>query len=710
MKKHHRKNVYWGSGLFAYALAIALVFSLLLDSGAGWLPPVGKDPYKGFSGILLPLGPGDGRLPGLAPIWKEFLRGAAADPVSRDADGFDGLQAVADPADLSKGSVAELFLSGTPSQLFRRGRFLLLLNAHGMVQVIDSHNPREPTMPSLLPYQRVNGMEMQGNLAYLHLSKPGEWQDQLVIADLSNPLKPREITTLKLPKDTKSFLLLDHQLVVYTNTRGFQGEHFIHLYDFDDDFQLIPLGSIESPLLMDGFLKYGDYLLAPDALAGLKVYDFSHPLQPVVVASLDFPGRVKRFARHGVMVFAQGVSNRLYAIDLHDPLLPVLSAVAEEANLPAFFVNVDRYTYYFTQKGYLHVFDGLPSAYTVSGEPWPVGTPGELVANQTGGGFTLLGNARDSLPASITDVLTLPGQSTVADQLFWQGALVVLGEDGLVRFFRKGQGGSLEFQESLQLPPAQRWLAAAKDRLYIGGEAGISVVAKGDDGHFILSDHLELPGKESWDGLVVGQTLCVAAGKAGVLCFSLERQDQPTVNPGWTIPPQLEPLVDVRQLATPGDGRLLAAAGAAGLVSARIADDGQLLFEGAFAFPTPCYALAVVADLCLVSTGTDIRVIDTRTRGSLQNLGRIDFPGVERFAVAAPGFWAGFVPGAGWFTLPAPHLVSPGKTEILDTAHSTTLPESRQGRYRLNLFNDREVVTVPGVLSLSSLPESGRQE
>jgi hypothetical protein len=263
----------------------------------------------------------------------------------------------------------------------------------------------------------------------------------------------------------------------------------------------------------------------------------------------------------------------------------------------------------------------------------------------------------------------------------------------------------LDLQESLQLPSAQRWLATSDNRLYVGGGSAINVIAEGESGHFVFSGQIESSGAESWDGLVVQKTLCVAAGKDGVLCFSVEDPDLLSASHNWMIPRQLEPLVDVRQLASAGGNRVLAAAGSAGLLSGQIASDGQLEFVGLIGFPVPIYALATVNDFCLISTGSEIRVVDIRNSDSLQNLGKIAFPGVTRFAVASPDFWAGYVPGVGWSVLPAPRIVSPGETERLQIVRDTESAEPLHDRYRLELFNDREVITVPGILTLSDLPD-----
>lgn len=726
MDKSLRKTIYWGVGLSTYVMLVLAVLCLLLEWDLGQLYPVdakasvalgdqgGMSAYlkklqtsEEFSGVLLPLGPEDGQLPGLSSIWDEFLRAGEIDTERINADGFDGLQAVENVADFSQGSVAELFLAEKPLQVFLRGKHLLVLNGRGNVQIVDCENPREPGMSGNLPYQQVIHMEMQGDIAYLHLNQPGARHDKLVVTDLSNPLKPRQIDQFNLPEQAVSFFLLGEQLVVYEKSVSYKEKGSIHLYDFTENSQLALVGSTKSSLLANGFLKHNEYLLAPDSRTGLNVCDFSNPLQPVVVASLNFPDRVASFAQSGDMVFVQGKLDRVYAIDLQDPLAPVLSTVFEEAKYHASFMVLGDSLFYFTESGNLRVFD-IPPLFSLNlGGRGSTAIAGELVATQSGTGFTLLGESQDSLPTVVTEVLTLPGKPNVIDELFWQGDLVVLGEDGLLQLFRKTKKTSLEFVDSLKLPPAQRWLAASKDRLYVGGGSKISVLTRGDDDHLVLTGQFELPGEESWDGIVVQGTLCVAVGNDGVAFFSVEHPDRLSTSPGWKIPRQLEAQVDVRQLASPGGNRLLAAAGSIGLLSGRISVDDQFQFDGFIKFSSPSYALAVVESFCLVATATDVFVVDIRSHGSLQNLGNIAFPGVEKISVAAADFWAGYAPNVGWSVLPVPHLLLPEELNILEASRGTTPHESFRDQYRLNLFNDHEVITTPGFLNLSSL--SGRQ-
>jgi hypothetical protein len=724
MKKYLNKIIGWGSVLSAYVLLAVVVCLLLFDWDAGQLSqaigeltavasvPQGAQPILdgehqpgSFSGILLPLGPRDGRLPGFSAIWREF---SPVGPARTTIDGFDGLQAVENLADFFLGSVADLFLAGPPLQAFRRGDTLLILRGQGSVLLVDCKDPRLPKISGALPYRDIRQMEMRGDLAYFLVGKLKSQQSKLVIADLKNPYQPREQTQISLPADVRSFLLFNHHLVVYSNPGGLTGDSFARLYALSEDSQLTPLGRAVSPSLKKGFLKAGNYLFAEGLRAGMHVFDFSNPLQPVIAGFLDLPDYARQFARHGDRLFIFGELGNLYVVDVRDPAMPVLVSVLQAANHPAYFMELDRYTYFFTQNGHLQVFDARPSDVHAEAEAMIDSLAGELVALQAGAGFTLLDSHQGALPAAVAGVLTLPVGTTIVATAVWQERLVVLDDHGLVKFFRIVKDSPPEFQEQLQLTAAPRWLAAGLDRLYIGGESTVSIVSSEADDHFFMSGQFTTGGEDSWGGVVVGQTLCVAAGRAGLLSFSLEKPDHPVAGPLWTLPAQLGSLADVKQLAAvPGENRLLVAAGAAGLLDGTIDADSQFQLQGSLAFSDPVSAIALIAGFCLVPTTADVHVIDVNTVGSIQNLGKIALPNVTRIAVAAPDFWAGYVPGAGWSILPAPRRLSSWEAEIIQASSDEAAAQKNPYQYRLNLFNDHEVVAVPGVVNLAALP--GRQ-
>jgi hypothetical protein len=257
-------------------------------------------------------------------------------------------------------------------------------------------------------------------------------------------------------------------------------------------------------------------------------------------------------------------------------------------------------------------------------------------------------------------------------------------------------------QGQTKLQAGQRWLAASRDRLYVGGQTHVTTLALDTHNQLVPAGQFEIPGKASWDGLVVGETLCVAAGKEGILTFALASMDHPVANPGWILPLPLASLIDVRQLAASGDNRVIAAAGPAGLLDGRVVA-GQFQVTGLLGLPSPISTIAVINQLCLAATAQKVSVIDIRESRSLQNLGEISFTGVTRLVVAPPDSWAGLVPGAGWSVFPAPHLLEPGDAAHLKRVQAAPM-DALQPLYRLNLFDPQGVYNVPGFIHFSALP------
>jgi len=722
MRESLHKIVYLAVGVI-FALMITAVFSprpeMTHEQASGGVDTARRSPADGdiqavmaslgpssdLSAILLPLGPADGRLPGLPQIWDGFLQSGDVDYPTVDDGAFEGLQAVENVSAFSENSVAELFLSGYPDQVFIHAGKLLVLNTHNKVQIIDCMRPGEPKLSGFLPYDNVLHMEMRGGIAYLLASQPNAPHDTMIVADLDNPLEPLELARISLPKHVETFFFADRQLVVYVNSLEQPGAHLIYLYDLVDDDRLVLVDSAASPLLRDNFLKFGNYLLVPGTRSGAYVYDFSDPLQPGEVAMLDVRDKLRVLVRHGDKVFALGGLNRVYVFDLQVPGKPVFSAVVQKAKYPAFFISYNNYTYYFTLQGYLQVYASTPYELPVTRNAPIGGSSSDLVMLHGKNAFTLLGEKPDVFPQGVDSVRTLPADCKILDTASWQGGVAILQEDGLVRFLGNNEDALPGTRDSIKLPPGQRWLTAGSDHLYVGGKMTISVITRGDKQQLSLAGQVNLPGKESWDGLVLQQTLCVAAGKDGLMTFSLRAPDKPSAANSWIAPQYLQSQVDIRRLAAPGGNRLIAGAGRMGMLDGRLNTEGQFELQGFLTFQTPVSTLAMLNQLCLVATAEDVQVVDLRNDGALQNLGKISFFGVTRLAVAAPGYWAGFVPGAGWSVFRAPHILTRDDVRLLKRAKHMERVTDQQ-LFRLNLFNDNEVKTVPGLLRFSALAAS----
>lgn len=711
MHQPPRKIFIWAVVLLGYAVLVVAVFSLLRESQASQ-PAVVTAPLAdvnlpallaaaqagGHTAVLLPLGPEAQSLPGLPELWDEFSSAGAASAVAVDEGGFDAMQGVDSAAVLTRQSVAELFLDGTPLQVFRRAGKLLVLNDDMRVQIVDCDNPVAPRLAGELPYDQVKRMVMRGDIAYL-LTGSAKQPVFMVIADLAEPGEPRELARFEMPADAVSFYLAEGQLVVTTIDRERLGEGAVYLYQLSDDHRLTPLASLATPVFNNGFLHFGNYCVIPDLRAGLHVYDCRDPLRPLLVASLRFADTPKRLVRRSDKVFALGTMQRIHVVDLQEPRRPRLSAVVTDVAAPVFLVGHDEVTYYFSPKGNLQVVP-RPLEAAAMRENRPDRLAGELVA-QPGGGLLLLGAQLAALPAGIAKVLPPPDGAPIIAATSWQGGVAALHEDGEVTFYHRGEGAAPPLQGRVQLPGRPRWLAAGGERLYAGGRTNISVITRGGR-QLSVTGQLELPGVDSRDGLVVGRTLCVAAGRDGLLSFSLDDPDRPLADLPLDWPVHLDARFDVRQLVAAGGGRVLAAAGQAGLLDSRPDRSGRLRFAGLLAFDQPVTALAVINGVALAATTDEVSVVDLGDGGTLQKLGVISFPGVARLTAASAGHWAGFVPGRGWSVLAAPRLMPAREVARLDCS-VVEQEELLPSLYRLSLFNDLGVQTLPAPLQCAGL-------
>lgn len=712
-----RKIIYWGAVLSIYGLMVAGVLRLLLASdleqpsshslhstvtteeGDSLQSMLGKMRSSDqFSGVLLPLGPDDGHLPGDHAIWRDFLRVRPNKKTNIHTNGFDGLQSVSDISELLKGSVSELFLSGVPQQVFRRDHFLYVMNDKGQVRTIDCEDPSKPRIVDSLDYLVVKHMEMQGTTAYLLLrNRRGSATGMMIVVDLKVAGEPREIARVEVPIDAASLFFVNSQLVVYTSQKGSVGNDRVYLYGVNDRSQIGLLGSADSPFLGDHSLQYDNYILAPKLGGGVLVYDFSNPLNAEQVASLESPV-LNRLARYGSMVFATGLGGELYGIDFQDPAQPVLSTVVAGTKHPAYFLELDDYSYFFTLNGYLRVYDFSIVDFQVPDETISR-VAGELVALPRGTGFTLLGTSPASMPTNVTKVLAWPGSQRIVDHLVWRGLLVVLDDVGSLKFYRVEEDASLSFWRALQLASPQRWMTASGDYLYVGGEKTISVVAVNGVENISVLKPVSLPGKESWDGLVLQDTLLLAAGKDGLLTYSLQRPDSPVAVSGWLAPGHLQSEVDVRHLTATSDERVLFTAGRAGLFSGRMNGDRDFRLTGSFRFRYSAHAIAIHDGLALVSTEKEVCVVDIRDDSSFQKLGKISFPAVVKFAVDPPYWWAGYTVATGWSFLPLPRLLRmEGKDPLIDETQASCADELK---YRLYFFDDRDIEKVSGLVHLA---------
>jgi len=429
------------------------------------------------------------------------------------------------------------------------------------------------------------------------------------------------------------------------------------------------------------------------------VYRLSAQEPPALVSTLKFSSLVKRLIRFGNRIFALGVNGQIYVVDMQNIEDPLLVKTIAETEYPTYFMRQGDYSYYFTFNGYLRVFDTPISA--VMNPRTPVELKkysGQFVPSDDKSVLTYLGPVTEQLPQGTAEHQVWNVSGKVSDVISWQGEYVMLDADGGVSFFRQDEKTGLQFIRRLDLSKKHRWLAASDSRLYVGGDDVDIIAAKGDN-DFVVTGHLKTRDGNSYDGLVVDNSLCVAAGRNGLLLFSLDNPDQPEPLPKPVIPDHLLSQIDARQVTAKGQKRVLIAAGPSGLIELELKGRSGSLFSGYLGFDRPIYAIDAVGDFCLLSDGEAVHVVDISMAGSLQKLGQVGLPGIEKFAAVADAHWAAYSHSGGWYLLPPPRFAK--SSEISRIQAERSLAGHGSERYSLSVFDYDSVVRIPGTLSLS---------
>lgn len=719
MKNLWRKKIWWCFALVAYALTVAGVYAALqlpdaaerlkiLAANISWtqeagrvsllVPEAGSTDLKGA--MLLPaVGAGD-RLPGLPAIWEYLSAGAQGIDPTLPPAGFDVMQGVRDLAEFGEGFTSDLYLGEIPLEGIRYGDHFYLRTSRNVVQVIACDDPKRPRLAGRLPYERVKQMAARDGKLYLLLGAKEDSYPRLIEVSLDNHAAPRELAWHALPQGAFAFAFGEENPVIFQKERRPGGQSrdagtILRVLRLTSGGQLETLDELVSSTPGENFLANDDLLILADARDGLLVIDYRKPSRSEQIRTLPLADGVRYMMRSGDRLFAQGESGRIHIIDLADPQNPQEVFSSAEINHTALLKFVDDATYYFTSSGQLLVYDQVPAARGIRKPQATLMATGVLLPQTGGPGFTLLGQSASSLPAVVTEAFPLADADSLQTALFWRNHWLVLRDDGLLQAYRPTAHGEPVPTSSLRLPSGQRWLVASSQRLYVGGGREVLVVDAGEGGRLELTSRLALQVDGTWAAAFSRHTLWLAAGPHGLLAFSLADPDR-LVGLKQLVPALMTGLADVRQLAATGDGRVFAAAGRGGLLCFNALPDGRISLYERLDFGEPVVAVGLIAGTCLVATTRAVHVVDTGTTFSMQKLGRIALPGVERLVMAPPHHWAGLVGGRGWRFLPAPIRLVPEAMRQADGLKLALPAQLPVGEYIAFLYNDAGMKAVAG--------------
>lgn len=633
------------------------------------------------NGALVPILATESTIPGLPEVWRELFAARPRQTMAlpEQHDGFDGLQLFG--VDRPPGSVPLALqpLPGFPLNAAVRDRLLWLACARSGLSVIILDDPLQPELRNVWEAPWANHVAFAGNLAFL-LDNAG----RLEVVELERSGQVRLVARHSLQQtntDYAGMTVYQGRLLLLRYDRERQ-QLFLNSRDFAPGGQpslnfaevALPTRARSGCWWRDGRLYLND---SAGRVFGLDVGD---PLRPQLFLDAVLPAPIARMAWSGRLGLLQLVDGSVYAAP-DEPATNRQWSVRylgrEQKGIPVLVMFVLGRLYAFSQERGLEVFPTLPvppiPLMTASSETTPL--PLELWS-------------RDVL-----QVVNLPTGDAV------------LEAGGRVRLVRTVDGYRSTVA-AIETGGKSRWLAAYGARLYVGGGTRIEVLTVDGQGRLLRSGDAVFPGEESFDGVVIDGTLCVAAGRQGLTAFSLATPDRPVVRPLGLVPPLLRQRLDVKALAV-RDNQLFAAGGAAGLLVLAADRDHGVKLVGIRPCGAPVAATAAVGNLLLAATPAGIELLAMTASArvdELQALATLPVENGQRLMVIGNDRFGVRTAEGEWQPLPLPVLL-PGRS---GKPPRFLLPATVEaGAYRLVLFNRDGVTEWPALLEVPGREQSG---
>lgn len=633
-----------------------------------------------WTGVLVPLHSETLPFPGLHEVWRELFSHWQIAPLPDQRDGFDGLQMFDLASDSNLALVKLQPLPGRPLGVAVRGRRLWLACAKSGLSVLDLSDAQKPVVRKVWAAPRVTAVAFAGNLALL-LNDAG----RLEIVEIApsgqarivarHSLQQADVVYEAMAVHQDRLLLLKYnqnaqQRVLSSYQLASLGQRDTQPVDV-----LLPVSSVANSWWLDGRL----YLATVSSrLVGV---DVDNPVHPRVFMNAELSAPVSNMVWSGRRGLAHLADNSVYGLtaDISDEKGWVANPLGlAHKGVCAYLVYVAGRLYSFSQERGIEVFQALPILTAIQSTVAPAVATSPMVAH----------SFREFRSPDMLHVATLPM------------GMAVLDKGGSVRLLN-----AVERRAAADSPVAIGeeicWLAAHGDRLYAGGGATIAVLRADAQKGLVRIGEVASPGGQSFDAVVVDDTLCVAAGRQGVVGFSLADPDHPVARPSGQFPALLQQRLNVKSVAAQGR-QLFAAGGEAGILTLTVDRDHRVRPDGFRPIADPVYAVAVADKLLLAATKTNIHLLATshsKGGGSLQFLGALPFKNIKRLAALGKGYFGVRQAVGGWQLLPLPVLM-PGQT---GKPPRLRLPAGvAPGSYRLLLFNREEVTAWPAMLTVAA--------
>jgi hypothetical protein len=429
------------------------------------------------------------------------------------------------------------------------------------IRVIDLGDPVRPREVASLRLPDARAIAVAGATACV-----ADGEQRLVLLDISDPRAPREVGARHLPDPVRSVTLSTG--IVYAAC----GPGGVRLVDISDRSSPRPMGVLASPDARALCLHAGRLLVA-DAVAGLRVFDLASPGAPRLVSELALAGArgISASAGRAILLDAGGLA----IVDLGDPARPAVLATVTEAASCAVMAE-DGYAVVAGASGVAVLDAAEPTGRRIDTVPASnaacVAMAGDLACVLEAGSIRLLRVRVLGRPAVIGEAAAAGNAGRIA--LDGGLAFVAARSSGMLVFEVSEQASRRTFQPTAAFNARfAEDVAATRSLAFVAdGAAGLRIVAvepggSGTGERQARELSLYRPGGVVHAVSVSGSLACIAMGSSGVQVLDVS-------DPAFPRRLAAIPSPDARDLALEGDFLLVADA-EAGLRSFDLSEPGS---------------------------------------------------------------------------------------------------------------------------------------
>ncbi len=196
------------------------------------------------------------------------------------------------------------------------GPLLLLPDALATLR-LDSHPPQLSNegldFGQGVNYGGQRRLALRGHLAYV-----ADWFSGIHLYDLSDPRRPRLLSSLHTPGSPKGIVLHGDYAYVADDDHGLQ------VVDIQDPRRPRLVGRLETPGLAYTPVIAGDYLYLASHRGGFQIIDLFDPAAPELVTSIDTPGKAWSIQVQRDIAYVADDEAGLLIYDVLDPQAPRL--------------------------------------------------------------------------------------------------------------------------------------------------------------------------------------------------------------------------------------------------------------------------------------------------------------------------------------------------------------------------------------------------